>query len=225
MPARSDARHSWGRPGATVGVAVSAAAFGTALAAVSGYGAVAAADRRLLNAFSGHRIPWLSIVARWCTHLGSAPVVLVAATAAIALCLVQRRATEALLILLSIAITAGAVRIVKEVVGRSGPNPHAHLGVNSGRAFPSGHSAQAVACYFALAWILNRTVVSRRLRAAVWTAAGVLAVVVGWSRVYFRVHWPSDVLAGWAVAAFVLTLLIVVVPRRTLTLDRGPDPV
>ena len=203
-----------------IGVAVSTAAFGTALAAVSGHGTVAAADRRLLSVFGTHHIRWLAIVARWCTHLGSVPVVLVVATATIAFCLVQRRATDALLIFLSIVITAAAVRIVKELVGRNGPHPHAHLGMNSGRAFPSGHSAQAVACYFALAWILNRTIVSRRLRSAVWMAAGVLAVAVGWSRVYFRVHWPSDVLAGWAVAAFVLTILIVVVSPHAR--DRVP---
>ena len=201
------------RRGATVSVAVSTAAFCAALAAVSGHGTLAASDRHLLNVFGSYHVRWLSIVARWCTNLGSVPVVLVAATATIALCLVHRRATEALLILMSIAVTGGAVRIVKELVGRNGPHPHAHLGLNSGKAFPSGHSAQAVACYFALAWILNRRTVSRRRRSAVWIAAGTLAGVVGWSRVYFRVHWPSDVLAGWAVAAFVLTILIVAVPR------------
>ena len=201
------------RSAAVAGVAASAVAFGAALAAVRGHGAVAAADQWILDLVGGHRVPWLSIVARWCTHLGSVPVVLAAASAAIARCLIRRRVAEALLIALSIAITAGVVRVVKGVVARAGPHSHLHLASHAGRAFRSGHSAQAVACYFALAWIVSREVDSRRLRSAAWIAAGLLAIAVGWSRVYFRVHWPSDVLAGWAVAAIVLIVLVVFVPR------------
>ena len=203
-----------GRHGPIVGVGMSAAAFFVALAAVSGRGAIAAADRRLLSIASGHRVRWLSVFARWSTHLGSAQVVLGAAAVTIVLCLIRKRATEVVLIALSISITAGAVRIVKEIVGRPGPHPRAHLGSNGGKAFPSGHSAQAVACYFALGWILNREIASRRLRAVVWAAAGLLCIAVGWSRVYVRVHWPSDVFAGWALAAAVLIALVAIVLRR-----------
>ena len=212
-----------GRHGAIVGVGMSAAAFFVALAAVSGRGAIAAADRRLLSIASGHRVRWLSVFARWSTHLGSAPVVLGAAAVTIVLCLIRKRATEVFLIALSISITAGAVRIVKEIVGRAGPHPRAHLGSNGGKAFPSGHSAQAVACYFALGWILNREIASRRLRAVVWAAAGLLCIAVGWSRVYVRVHWPSDVVAGWALAAAVLIVLVAIVSRRPV--DRHRDSI
>ena len=183
------------------------------MAAVHRIGAVATADQSLLDVVGGHRVRWLSIVARWCTHLGSVPVVLVATSAAIAVCLIRRRVTEALLISLSIVLTAGVVRVVKGVVARAGPHSHVHLASHAGRAFPSGHSAQAVACYVALAWIVSREVDSRRLRSAAWIAAGLLAIAVGWSRVYFQVHWPSDVLAGWAVAAIVLIVLVVFTPR------------
>ena len=211
------------RSAAVAGVVASVVAFGVALAAVRGHGAVAPADRWILDVVGGHRVPWLSIVARWCTHLGSVPVVIAAASAAIAQRVIRRRVTEAILVALSIAITAGVVRVVKGVVARAGPHPHVQLASHAGRAFPSGHSAQAVACYLALAWIVSREADSRRLRSAAWIAAGLLAISVGWSRVYFRVHWPSDVLAGWAVAAIVFIVLVVFVPRWGH--DAGPGEV
>ncbi len=206
--------------GLIVGVGMSGAVFFVALAAVSGHGALAAADRRLLSVASAHRARWLSVFARWCTHFGSVPVVLGVTAVTIVLCVIWKRATEVVLIALSISMTAGAVRIVKEIVGRPGPHPRAHLGLDGGKAFPSGHSAQAIACYFALGWILNREIASRRLRAVVWAGSGLLCIAVGWSRVYVRVHWPSDVFAGWALAAAVLIALVAIVQCRAVERHR-----
>lgn len=210
--------------GPIFGVGMCGAVFFVALAAVSGRGVLAAADRRLLSVASAHRARWLSVFARWCTHLGSAPVVLGVAAVTIVLCVIRKRTTGAVLIALSISITAGAVRIVKEIVGRPGPHPRTHLGLNGGKAFPSGHSAQAIACYFALGWILNREIASRRLRALVWAVSGLLCIAVGWSRVYVRVHWLSDVLAGWALAAAVLVTLVAIVQRRPAVRHRCSMP-
>ncbi len=211
QPAR---RGVYERRGVIISVGISAAAFCVGLAAVNGHGAIAASDRWLLSVISGPRVRWLSVFARWCTHLGSAPFVLGAAALTMAWCLVRKRVTELIVVALSGSITAGAVRMVKEIVGRPGPHPRAHLGLHVGRAFPSGHSAQAVACYFALGWVLTREIASRRLRSMVWAVAVLVSLAVGWSRIFVRVHWPSDVLAGWALAAAVLIAVVAVVPRQ-----------
>ena len=68
-------------------------------------------------------------------------------------------------------------------------------------SFPSGHSANAAAAWFALAWILASLVERRALKVVVWSVAGLVVAIVGVSRLYLGVHWPSDVLAGWAIGA------------------------
>ena len=74
-------------------------------------------------------------------------------------------------------------------------------------SFPSGHSFVSFCFYFALAEILIRDDWSRSRRVAVWTAAALLTLAIGFSRVYLGVHYPTDVLAGY-LAAVVWTTLI-----------------
>jgi undecaprenyl-diphosphatase len=68
-------------------------------------------------------------------------------------------------------------------------------------SFPSGHSMLAAAVYLTLGLVASRFVPRRRLKALFLVAAVLVTGAVGFSRVYLGVHWPSDVLAGWAVGA------------------------
>jgi undecaprenyl-diphosphatase len=64
-------------------------------------------------------------------------------------------------------------------------------------SFPSGHALFAVCFYGALASILTAETQNAALRTTVWTAAVLLALSIGLSRIYLGVHYPSDVLAGY----------------------------
>lgn len=68
-------------------------------------------------------------------------------------------------------------------------------------SFPSGHSMMSAITYLTLAVMLARTEEAPRMRVFFMTVAAVLAMLVGVSRVYLGVHWPSDVLAGWSLGA------------------------
>lgn len=83
--------------------------------------------------------------------------------------------------------------VLKPVIGRPRPELGAVVG---GDAFPSGHATQAAAVMLTCAFVLA----GRRRSPLVWAAA-VAAALVGISRVYLGVHWPADVLAGWALGA------------------------
>lgn len=68
-------------------------------------------------------------------------------------------------------------------------------------SFPSGHAALSAITYLTIAALLSRTTPSRRLRLYVMGLAIVLTFMVGVSRVYLGVHYPTDVLAGWCIGA------------------------
>jgi undecaprenyl-diphosphatase len=67
-------------------------------------------------------------------------------------------------------------------------------------SFPSGHSISGACFYGVVAAILAIRTPSRARKAAIWTAAALIALAIGFSRVYLGVHYPSDVLAGFAAA-------------------------
>jgi undecaprenyl-diphosphatase len=65
-------------------------------------------------------------------------------------------------------------------------------------SFPSGHSMMSAVVYLTLGALLARTQADPAVKTYVLVMAVVLTVLVGASRVYLGVHWPTDVLAGWA---------------------------
>ncbi len=69
------------------------------------------------------------------------------------------------------------------------------------QSFPSGHAMLSAVTYLTLGALLARTQPSRRAKLYFLAVAGALTVIVGVSRVYLGVHWPTDVLAGWTVGA------------------------
>ncbi len=66
-------------------------------------------------------------------------------------------------------------------------------------SFPSGHSMIASALYLTLGTLLARAMPRRRLRVFVMATGALLALIIGASRLYLGVHYPTDVLAGWTV--------------------------
>ncbi len=110
-----------------------------------------------------------------------------------------------------IASSTGAALVtsaLKVAVGRERPPLVGQLVEASGGALPSGHSSQAVACYGILAFALALTTTRTGVRIGGWVGAALLAAVIGLSRVYLGVHWPSDVLAGWLVGLAWLTVVV-----------------
>ena len=100
---------------------------------------------------------------------------------------------------LAVGVAAAVLpEIVKVAVARPRPALWPWLLATTGYSFPSGHAVAGAALYPLLGWLALRG----RGRGGVGYALGLaVGVLVGVGRLYVGVHWPSDVVAGWAIGA------------------------
>jgi undecaprenyl-diphosphatase len=183
-------------------------------------GTVQAFDEAVLLAFREPDDPtellgpeWAEVLVRDITALGGVGVLTMVTLAVLGYLLLTKRARTALFV--AVAVVSGALLTfwLKEAFGRERPALVPGIGRVPSAAFPSGHTMMATVTYLTLAVLLARTQARRRVRAYLIAIATLLSILVGISRVYLAVHWPTDVLAGWAAGA-VWALLGWLVLRR-----------
>jgi undecaprenyl-diphosphatase len=171
----------------------------------------------------GIRTTPLTAIAHLLTFLGDVPVLIVLMLIAAALLWRWTHTLRApALLLFAMAGSAALTYGVKALVERKRPGISFVLGpVDTGFAFPSGHTLNSTVFWGMVAGLVWAGLRSTVARIAVALAALLLSIGIGLSRVYLGYHWATDVLAGWTLA---VTWLAVVVTVAYLT-RRLPEPV
>ena len=157
-------------------------------------------DKPILNWFGTHASPLLIGTARAFTDFGSPPVLGGVAVVAVALLWWRARAHKAAVFLAAGLGGAMLLNVLfKLTFARVRPTLFTHLTPAPGYSFPSGHAMGSAAFFLALYLLVARLYPRWRWVAGV---GGVLCTLgIGLSRLALQVHYPSDVLAGWALSA------------------------
>jgi undecaprenyl-diphosphatase len=164
-------------------------------------GDVSAMDSAILLAVAKKRTPWLTITAVDVTALGSITLVVLFSVFTLMVLLVLRDRLGALQ-LLTASVGAGILTLVaKNLIERIRPVEAQQLIVVSGFSYPSGHSVSTSALYLTIAIIAGRYVQHSGARAAIFVAVSAVLIMIGASRVYLGVHYPSDVVSGISLGA------------------------
>lgn len=169
--------------------------------------------------------PWIEIMFVDLTSLGGPSVLALITAISIGYLWVDGKRSAALF--LALAVGAGAVLAALLKLGFARPRPDlvSHLVEVNSYSFPSGHATMATIVYLTLGVVLARAQARRRMKGYVLLVAVALAVIVGFSRVYLGVHWPTDVLAGWCVGASwaIACLLVETLLQRRGAIERASD--
>jgi undecaprenyl-diphosphatase len=203
----------------------SALLFGAAAAATILFAAVAedvvegetdAVDQRMSLAVHRLASPGLDAVMRAISNLGSVLGIIVAVAITSAWAIHRDRKRLALVLAANAAFALALNAVLKQLFERPRPGLFSAIIVPKTWSFPSGHSMASVAVYGAIAAVVIE--LRPTLRWFVIPAAIVLIAAIGFSRVYLGVHWPFDVIAGFAAGTIPLAVTLYVLHR----VERAP---
>lgn len=165
-------------------------------------------DAHIISFIQGFETPGLTGVMKLFTFIGSAKTVAVLSVLLLAfLYFVLKHRTELLLFVVVLGGTAVLNQGLKLLFHRERPDFH-RLIQETGYSFPSGHSMEAFALYGVLAFLLWRHIASRGGRVLLIVLSVAMTIIIGLSRIYLGVHYPSDVLGSYLAGGFWLFLSV-----------------
>lgn len=164
------------------------------------YPTVLSVDQTLLGSFRAWG--WLNAL----SLLGSSVTIGVCSIVLVLFLLLRKRVYGMVLVLMTVAGGYGLNTWIKHVVGRERPP----FSDEAGFSFPSGHAMMSSIYLLLAAYFLGQEVKQRFARFLLYGISILLALLTGMNRLTRQVHYPTDVLAGFALAASYLSLCIIV---------------
>lgn len=144
---------------------------------------------------------WLQNAVADITALGGYAILTLLVIGAAAYLVATGKYPGAILIVGSVVSGSILSEVLKIGFARVRPDVVDHLTHATSSSFPSGHATLSAIAYLTLGALMARAHPQRVVKTLILTGAILITILVGASRVYLGVHWPSDVLAGWSLGA------------------------
>lgn len=148
------------------------------------------------------------------TTLGRWSVILVGILVTAMVCMRGKRWHYLVSLITSVGVAALFTGILREVIGNVLPPFENTLVHNGSSIFPGGHTFVAFTFYGLVTYFLFRSFESWIIRTLVFFTGISLIGLIGFSRIYLGIHWPSDIAASFASAAAWLTIMITILEIR-----------
>jgi undecaprenyl-diphosphatase len=157
---------------------------------------VSSVDRMILIGLAKARTPWLTVVAVDLTALGSVTLGVLVSTIALCVLLLMKDRMGALQ-LVAASVGAGILTTtIKNYIDRPRPEVVTQLIQFSGLSYPSGHALAAASLYLTIAILVCRHIQRTGHQIAILAMTVEIILLVGMTRIYLGVHYPSDVASG-----------------------------
>lgn len=195
-----------------------------------GDGDFVAFDRAILLAFRDPADSAKPLGPAWVTQsvidisaLGGMTLTTLLTLAAAGFLILRRRWRQIAVLLIVITGSAALSSFLKLWFHRERPAVALHLVDVWSASFPSGHAITAATLYLTLGAMLAETQPSRPVRIYILSFAVALTTMIGFTRVYLGVHWPSDIIGGWCAGAACAMAFFIFTAKDARVISKPPD--
>ena len=159
-------------------------------------------DEAVRNFVHGFAAPPLTALMKFFSFLGSPLFLVILGVVVVAVFLYLKYKRAVALFLITMLGEIALDPALKTYFGRARPAAFFDYPIPLSFSFPSGHAFGSLCFYGILAWLIIARTANKKIRMAIAAAAFTLIFFIGLSRIYLGVHYPSDVLAGYAAGSF-----------------------
>jgi len=158
---------------------------------------------------------WLLDFFKDATSLGGLTIVALISVITVGILIITHRRFVLRVFLISVILGGVSDLILKEIFSRQRPSVVLHLVQVNTFGFPSGHATMSVVIYFSIVLIVIYSGVNKKLKTyLLWTAV-FLVLIIGISRIYLGVHYPTDILAGWSLGMFWISIEWILIKTKS----------
>lgn len=153
-------------------------------------------DNAIYNLVTQIRNDRFTEVLKVITNLGGIVSLFFIALCTVLILFLFKKRKEGIAVALNLLLSTFTYVVLKSIIQRPRPPEVERLISETGFSFPSGHTTNNIAFYGFAIYLIWNQVKNKKLRNILCIMLGILPILIGFSRIYLRVHYPSDVLAG-----------------------------